>query len=34
MFSRDLWLVRVPDGPALQPHKQFLQYHRVKIFKG
>lgn len=26
--------IQIPDNPALQPHPQFLEYHRDTIFKG
>ena len=26
--------LRVPDDATLQPHRQFLQWHREHVFKG
>jgi hypothetical protein len=34
MFLSDLKLAVIPENPLLQPHPQFLRYHRERIFKG
>ena len=33
LFQPDME-IQLPDNPAFQPHRQFLEYHRDTIFKG